>query len=171
MPAAVRERRPHCARTVRSVTIDAIIRREKPRARRDRALVVFIRVLEGQHFAGERKSRRQILIVRDEPDAVAAIEIVARGGLSRRARGTARITRAAWGRRFRGAGRRREDRNQSAASKHRQLHHSENTKSIPPQLVQRARSGRVVPRSRTSYGRFAATSPAIKRPMSPPMPE
>src|SRR6476469_7227335 len=49
--------------------------------------------------------------------------------------------------------------------------HNENTNSIPPQLVHRARSGNVVPRSRTSYGRFAATSPAISNPMSPPIPE
>src|SRR5512146_444027 len=47
----------------------------------------------------------------------------------------------------------------------------ENTNSIPPQLVHRPRSGSVEPRSRTSNGRFAATSPAMSRPMSPPIPE
>jgi len=50
------------------------------------------------------------------------------------------------------------------------LGYSEKTNSIPPQLVHRARSGSVEPRSRTSYGRFAATSPAMSRPMSPPIP-
>ena len=48
--------------------------------------------------------------------------------------------------------------------------HRENTNSSPPQLVHLLMSGKVVPRSRTSYGRFAATSPAMRRPMSPPIP-
>ena len=48
--------------------------------------------------------------------------------------------------------------------------HSEKTNNIPPHDVYRARSGSVVPRSRTSYGRLAATSPAMSNPISPPMP-
>src|SRR5215207_10347052 len=51
------------------------------------------------------------------------------------------------------------------------VRYNENTKSIPPQLVHLARSGSVDPRSRMSYGRFAATSPAMSSPMSPPIPE
>src|SRR3954453_6295367 len=52
----------------------------------------------------------------------------------------------------------------------RSLNQSEKTNSMPPQDVYRARSGSVVPRSRTSNGKLAATSPAMSKPMSPPMP-
>src|SRR3954469_12726944 len=51
------------------------------------------------------------------------------------------------------------------------MSYNENTNNIPPQLLHLPRSGSAEPRSLTSYGRLAATSPAISRPMSPPMPE
>ena len=43
------------------------------------------------------------------------------------------------------------------------------TASRPSSSIARGRAA-CVPRSRTSYGRFAATSPAMSSPMSPPMP-
>src|SRR5262249_42139622 len=59
----------------------------------------------------------------------------------------------------------------SGARSESQSGYKENTNNMPPHDVYFARSGRVVPRSRTSYGRFDATSPAMSKPISPPMPE
>ena len=169
MPTAILEARPHRAGATSAVTIDAVVRDEQFFSGRYRLSVSFVRISKGEKLSGEWKSYRQIFVMQNEAETVAAISESAscrlRGRDGRLSRGIRRRSIRILARRTR-----YEHHRADYSFCDAMFSHSENTNNSPPQLVHLERSGRVVPRSLTSYGRFAATSPAISSPMSPPIP-
>ena len=168
MPAAVLKARTHRASAIRAMTVDAVVRDEQLRASRCRALVAFMRIpqvpsagpstgnLRPKFHRASRAAgylhRRNIR--QTEPASLTSQSAHSNQCMrsSHRSRQSAQLIsglrKLSFGPRV----------------------YRENTNRYPPQLVHRERSGSVVPRCLTSYGRFAATSPAISSPMSPPIP-
>jgi hypothetical protein len=162
------------------MTVEAVVADEKLRADTDGALVSFIGAGHKQRFCLRRKPGWQVFRMLDEAQAVTSDQKMARGILSRSSRRCGRRSgfgcvapfSSALARNYDGRCTEQETSTSDLIPHQRGslAAHSENTNSSPPQLVHLAMSGRVVPRSRTSYGKFAATSPAMRTPMSPPIP-
>src|ERR1051325_1948392 len=153
MPAAVGEARAHRARPVGAMTVHAVIGDEELRTFVAPRLVAVVRVRQRREPDRVADAGLDVLRMLDERRDAALRRLLLLRLLLR-------------GVRFHAA----RDEDQTEKFFHC-VPPSEKTNSIPPHDVYFARSGKVEPRSRTSKGRFDATSPAMSSPMSPPMPE
>jgi hypothetical protein len=86
MPAAILERRTHRARSVRTVTVQAVVGDEEFSASADRSLVALVWVFYHQWLYGRWKSDGKIIVVLDETQAVPRNEQMANRRLVRRSR-------------------------------------------------------------------------------------